>query len=87
MGESVRVAQRKRDILEFITKYRERNGVSPSRDELAAQFKYSSGSLTTHYLDPMINEGWLKRIPNTARGIVPVRNWWEYPVEGENVSA
>ena len=72
--ESTKVALMKRAILEFIVKYRAKNKVSPSQQEIAAEFDYPLGSLHTHYIKPLVSEGWVKSTPKRPRSLVPLRS-------------
>ncbi|PIZ01101.1 repressor LexA [bacterium (Candidatus Gribaldobacteria) CG_4_10_14_0_8_um_filter_33_9] len=62
---------RQKKVLDYIKKFKERKGYSPTLNEIA---NYLRKSLSTaqHYVEELKNRGFLKKSENMARGITPV---------------
>lgn len=62
---------RQKKVLDFIRKFAEENGYSPSLGEIA-KFLKKSISTAQHYVEELKNRGYLRKEENIARGISPV---------------
>jgi len=58
-------------VLDFIRKFAEKNGYSPSLSEIA-KFLKKSISTAQHYVEELQNRGYLRKEENIARGITPI---------------
>lgn len=60
---------RKQQILDFIRKYRKKNGISPTLKEISLHIydhAAGMGNLSTKYIKPLIEEGFLKHAASTG---------------------
>lgn len=62
---------RQKRVLDFICKFAEENGYSPSLSEIA-KFLKKSISTAQHYVEELQNKGYLRKEENIARGISPI---------------
>ena len=60
---------KKKKILEFIDKYTEKQGYSPTLQEIAKKFKLKSIATVHQHLEELKNSGYLKRGFNKARDV------------------
>ena len=60
---------RQKQILDFITKYNKRRGVSPSLEEIKKHFRLRSVSGIHQHLETLKNKGYLNKAENQPRGI------------------
>ena len=56
-------------VLEYVQSCIQRNGVSPSHNELRKYFKLSSLSSVNHYMKTLEGKGYIRREKNTARSV------------------
>lgn len=57
-------------ILSFIRSFRTRNGYTPSRLDICAQFAFKSPNAAQEHVVALARKGYIKVIPGIARGIV-----------------
>lgn len=60
---------RQKQILDFITKYNKRYGVSPSLEEIRKHFRLRSVSNIHQHIEALKNKGYLNKAENQPRGI------------------
>lgn len=65
--ENLTLNQRK--ILDFIKKYQQKSGTSPTYDVIAKHFGYSAKSTVQHYVDALITKGYLTKERYLSHGI------------------
>lgn len=58
-------------VLEFIFKYLEQHGYSPTLQEIADEFRYSLGT-AQHYLEELKKKGFIRKAKNKSRAVLPV---------------
>jgi repressor LexA len=68
-GEKVNPMKRQKEILDFITDFMDREGYSPSMEEIAGHFKFASLNAVFKHLEALESRGHLHRDPNRARSI------------------
>ncbi len=56
-------------ILDFIKKYQQKSGTSPTYDVIAKHFGYSAKSTVQHYVDALISKGYLTKERYLSHGI------------------
>ena len=64
-----RLSHRNQKALDCIKDYLERNGIPPTRTELAVGLGLSDASSVTGHLQTLAREGWIQLLPNKKRGI------------------
>lgn len=65
----MKLTQRQKEILDFISDFIEHNGYSPSMEEIAAHFQIASLNAVFKHLEALSNRGYLHRDSNRARSI------------------
>src|SRR6266545_3949946 len=65
----MKLTKRQKEILDFITDFIEREGYSPSMEEIAAHFHFASLNAVFKHLSSLQARGHLRRDPNRARSI------------------
>jgi len=65
-----RTNERSRVFYKFIEGYIDEKGIPPTLREISAGTDGSSTSVVNAHLNVMDKEGWLRHIPEVARGIV-----------------
>ncbi len=65
----MKLTQRQKEILDFITRFIEENGYSPSMEEIAAHFRIASLNAVFKHLEALEIRGYLRRDANRARSI------------------
>jgi len=63
------ITKRQKQILDFITKYSKRHGVSPSLEEIKRHFRLHSVSNIHQHIEALKNKGYLNKAENQPRGI------------------
>lgn len=64
--------QHKELTIRFIREFHRVKGLYPTMEEIAKGIGYlSAGTVHKSFVEPLINEGWLKRIHSGARAIAP----------------
>ncbi len=65
----MKLTKRQKEILDFITTFIERNGYSPSMEEIAEHFHFASLNAVFKHLEALESRGHLHRDANRARSI------------------
>jgi repressor LexA len=65
----MKLTKRQKEILDFVTEFIEREGYSPSMEEIAAYFHFASLNAVFKHLEAIKARGYLHRDPNRARSI------------------
>jgi len=65
----MRPTKRQKLLLDFITKYTAKNGISPSYREIGRALGYTSTSTVALHVDSLIERGYLQKRPNMARSL------------------
>ena len=60
---------RQSQIFKFIKRFQARHGYPPTRAEITNQFGFKSPNATADHLKAIEKRGWIKLIPDIARGI------------------
>jgi repressor LexA len=63
------LTKRRREILNYLTLYTERNGYAPSFEEIAENFSYNSLATVHEHLSNLERKGFIKRSYNESRAI------------------
>ena len=63
------VTPRQREVYDYVEKYIETNGFSPTRREIQHAFGFRTLNAVMSHLLPLRKKGWLNWIDNTARTI------------------
>ncbi len=63
------LTKRQKQILDFITQYNKRRGVSPALEEIKRHFRLRSVSNIHQHIDALKNKGYLNKAENQPRGI------------------
>lgn len=66
------VTMRQRMVLEFVTKYCEQNGYSPSYQEIGDEVGIASKSGVKRMIDALVLRGHLEILPRRARSLIVV---------------
>ncbi len=70
----MKLTKRQKEILDFISGFIERNGYSPSMEEIAENFHFASLNAVFKHLEALESRGHLHRDSNRARSIQLSRN-------------
>ena len=70
----MKVTKRQKEILDFIKDFIDREGYSPSMEEIAAHFHFASLNAVFKHLEALRLRGYLHREPNRARSIELAEN-------------
>src|SRR6056297_851770 len=73
------LTRRQREILEFITASKARDGFPPTRAEIVRHFGFKSPNAAQCHLRALADHGAVRLMPGTARGIIPVQDKAEPP--------
>ena len=65
----MKLTKRQKEILDFITGFIDREGYSPSMEEIAAHFQFASLNAVFKHLEALEARGYLHRDSNRARSI------------------
>ncbi len=65
----MRLTKRQKEILDFLTDFIDRQGYSPSMEEIAGHFKFASLNAVFKHLVALESRGFLRRDPKRARSI------------------
>ena len=65
----MKLTKRQKEILDFITEFIDREGYSPSMEEIAERFEFASLNAVYKHLEALSARGFLRRDPNRARSI------------------
>jgi len=65
----MKLTKRQKEILDFLTDFIDRNGYSPSMEEIAEHFHFASLNAVFKHLEALEKRGHLRRDPNRARAI------------------
>lgn len=65
----MKLTKRQKEILDFITEFIDREGYSPSMEEIAEHFQFASLNAVFKHLESLSSRGYLRRDPNRARSI------------------
>ncbi len=65
----MKLTKRQKEILDYITEFIEREGYSPSMEEIAERFEIASLNAVFKHLEALAARGFLRRDPNRARSI------------------
>jgi repressor LexA len=65
----MKLTKRQKEILDFITEFIDREGYSPSMEEIAERFQIASLNAIFKHLEALAARGFLRRDPNRARAI------------------
>ncbi len=65
----MKLTKRQKEILDFITQFIDREGYSPSMEEIAEHFQFASLNAVFKHLESLSSRGYLRRDPNRARSI------------------
>ncbi len=60
---------KQKNILDYIQAYSQKNGYSPSHEEIRKHFKLASVSTVNHYMKILEKKGYIKRQKNAARAV------------------
>lgn len=63
------LTKKQKKVLDYIESYCQKNGYSPSHDEIRKHFKLSSVSTANHYMKILQEKGYIKREKNAARAV------------------
>lgn len=58
-------------VLEYVFKYIELHGYSPTLQDIADEFKYSLGT-AQHYIEELKKKGFIRKAKNKSRAVLPV---------------
>lgn len=67
------ITEKQKDVLNYIRAYRKEKGIPPSIREIADHLKREIKTAYDHVL-VLEKKNYLRRIPNTARGIILIDN-------------
>lgn len=67
------LTERQKEILEFLSEYQQRHGISPTHREIREEFGYSSYGTVYKHLKLLQNKGYLRRDWNQKRGLELLR--------------
>ena len=65
----MKLTKRQKEILDFVTRFIESEGYSPSMEEIAERFRFASLNSVFKHLGALESRGFLRRDPNRARSI------------------
>ena len=80
--ESNTLTPKQKKVLDFITSFLDKNGYSPSLEEIARHFKLRSISTVHYQVDALEKKGYLNKVEFKQRSIEPVINETEIPLLG-----
>jgi len=65
----MKLTRRQKEVLDFITEFIDREGYSPSMEEIAERFQFASLNAVFKHLEALAARGFLRRDANRARSI------------------
>lgn len=65
----MKLTQRQKEVLDFISEFIAHNGYSPSMEEIAEHFQFASLNAVFKHLEALSSRGYLQRDSNRARSI------------------
>jgi repressor LexA len=65
----MKLTRRQKEVLDFVKEFKDREGYSPSMEEIAANFRIASLNAVYKHLEALQERGFLHRDPNRARSI------------------
>jgi repressor LexA len=65
----MRPTKQQKQLLDFITKYTAKHGISPSYREIMQSLGYSSVSTVALHIDSLVERGYIAKRPNAARSL------------------
>jgi len=65
----MKLTKRQKEILDFVSEFIDREGYSPSMEEIAGHFHFASLNSVFKHLGSLETRGYLRRDPNRARSI------------------
>ncbi len=68
------LTEKQRHIHDFLCRFVKRHGTTPTIAEIQRHFHLKSTSSVHHLLSALVNEGYIRRTPNAARGLELVRD-------------
>lgn len=68
------LTRRQSQVLNFIKKFRDKNGYPPTRVEIAKNFGFASPNAAEDHIKVLVKKGAIKTVPNVSRGIVVLEN-------------
>ena len=66
---AIKLTKKQLAVLEFLEKFTEENGYSPSYREIQSGLGLSSVSAVAEHIDNLVNKGVLKKVPGAARSL------------------
>jgi repressor LexA len=69
----INISDKQEEMLAFIESFVTQNGYPPTREEIRTNLNISTKSLVNYHLEALENADFLRRIPNTPRGIQLIR--------------
>lgn len=75
------LTRRQREIYDFICEFIDREGYSPSLEEIGAHFRLASVATVHKHVSQLVQKGWLKKAWNRSRSLEPTRIEGEAPNE------
>ena len=61
-----------RKVLDYIIKFKQVNGIAPTREEIMIGLNYNSKSWIESAMERLNDKGYITVIPNVTRGIIVV---------------
>lgn len=77
------LTDRQNDILDFIKRYTQTNGISPTRSEIATAFGFRSKTAASDHLKALQRKGYIHLHSVSSRGIQLLHDENELPIIGE----
>ena len=77
------LTRRQREIYDFISRFVEEQGYSPSLEEIAGAFGLSSVATVHKHVKHLVDKGYLRKAWNRSRSVEPVPD--ESPAEGHHL--
>ena len=68
----IKMTKRQAKLLEFIREYNNKNGYSPSYDEMREPMGLSSKSMVHSFISSLEKHGKIKRVRHSARSVEPL---------------
>jgi DNA (cytosine-5)-methyltransferase 1 len=79
------LTKKQKQVFDYITKYLSENGISPTIEEVRKGLKLKAASTVHEHISTLIDKGFLKRIDNSGRNIIPAKEIkliFEIPIIG-----
>lgn len=67
------LTRRQREIYDFVCRFIEERGYSPSLEEIGSHFGLSSVATVHKHVQHLVDKGWLRKSWNRSRSVEPVR--------------